>query len=890
MILRLTAANSDPIDITFYDHHLWVLNVSNRKVYCYTLAGHYVAAKDWLLRPTNTQPRGIAFFRDMFWIPDVSKTVHAYNKDGTFPPPDSFPLHAENGTATGVTFVSDDSVIDTFNNKFYVIDSSVADIFVYDQNGVYIRKYGNEAGLGALLYSSISHRVVNGNPHFYLPSTSNNTRLVHLVLNNNFTTSLRFVFYGFTIVGTVGSVVVGSKLYILSNSDRKIYAFQINEGSPTSITYLPDEDFDLSPANSSPTGLTWGQEKFWITDNEDDEVYTYSITGEHSVNEEFDLQHTNGQAQGLVFEGNRLFVVDFTTDRLHTYNLDGSRPSLDFTTPSVPNDIVIMGNKFAILHITENKLSTWTPDREFVKDIALPVQNNQFLGIKRIVGPHVLLDDRPYLISLDRISINEDVMDFTRQEGLIAEQLSKFGVYTQEKDEASVYVPPNSNNGDVRVASLKTVNIINPANISKAIAQALRDPSVANIIAGRTATEIEAEIEKIDNKIDSSIQNDDANTNKIVESLNIIELGTEGALTLSGVRDEDHDIVAGEVDTPQDIAYEAGTFWIFEDGDRTGYAYSGVAAVPNQNLTLTFGNAAVRGATIFAHKLAIADNNGKIYIYQLDGIVGNVDAVVPIEHNLQAANNTPLALTHYRDRLYCVDGGAVKRIYVYHDNGVAIPFAGFDLDLLNADPRAVTAFAGHLFVADGAAHKIFAYRLNGLRTPGLDFVFPADFAVRGIIFEGAHLWALLDRVAPLAALITSYAISIVAQSAGNAPPIDYSLVANRDDQIAIKAKTDNLPVNTATELTAIKTMTDLAEQIGSGIANRVRLDIENLYNSIYPTISNTLKYFTNRKRVSLTANTKTVYDDDGVTPIKVFDLKDAAGNPNADASLDEDPQ
>jgi hypothetical protein len=45
-------------------------------------------------------------------------------------------------------------------------------------------------------------------------------------------------------------------------------------------------------------------------------------------------------------------------------------------------------------------------------------------------------------------------------------------------------------------------------------------------------------------------------------------------------------------------------------------------------------------------------------------------------------------------------------------------------------------------------------------------------------------------------------------------------------------------------------------------------------------IETLLKYESNRTKVDKVNNTLTIYDDDGVTPLKVFDLKDSTGNPS----------
>jgi hypothetical protein len=51
-----------------------------------------------------------------------------------------------------------------------------------------------------------------------------------------------------------------------------------------------------------------------------------------------------------------------------------------------------------------------------------------------------------------------------------------------------------------------------------------------------------------------------------------------------------------------------------------------------------------------------------------------------------------------------------------------------------------------------------------------------------------------------------------------------------------------------------------------------------------------LKYSKNRTRIDKIAKTLTIYDDDTLTPIKVFDLKDDLGNPSITEIIERRPQ
>ncbi len=55
-------------------------------------------------------------------------------------------------------------------------------------------------------------------------------------------------------------------------------------------------------------------------------------------------------------------------------------------------------------------------------------------------------------------------------------------------------------------------------------------------------------------------------------------------------------------------------------------------------------------------------------------------------------------------------------------------------------------------------------------------------------------------------------------------------------------------------------------------------------------ITTLVKYGKNRTRIDTTANTLTIYDDNGITPLKVFDLKDEAGAPSVLNVAERNPQ
>ena len=73
---------------------------------------------------------------------------------------------------------------------------------------------------------------------------------------------------------------------------------------------------------------------------------------------------------------------------------------------------------------------------------------------------------------------------------------------------------------------------------------------------------------------------------------------------------------------------------------------------------------------------------------------------------------------------------------------------------------------------------------------------------------------------------------------------------------------------------------DIAEaSVDTGIGSRIKT-----------TLARLLKNDKNRKVISTTDNTETLYDDDGTTALQVWDIKDADGNPAVTGALERDPQ
>lgn len=100
----------------------------------------------------------------------------------------------------------------------------------------------------------------------------------------------------------------------------------------------------------------------------------------------------------------------------------------------------------------------------------------------------------------------------------------------------------------------------------------------------------------------------------------------------------------------------------------------------------------------------------------------------------------------------------------------------------------------------------------------------------------------------------------------------YHVGANESYQQEIVDGTWNA---TSSDYLVLGSMGEKISQI-SADAQQIRIDVTTC-NSLLTTL---LKYERNRTRLDKVAKTLTIYDDDGITPLTVFDLKDSAGNPS----------
>ena len=210
---NLYSDNTSPTGIAAINDKLWVLDITDDKVYAYNSNGTPDASFDIDLDADNTIPTGIAAYNEKLWIIDFTDDkVYAYNSNGTRDAASDFDLHSDNTFPTGIA---------ALDNKLWVADDTDDKVYAYDS--------------------------ADGSP-----DTSSDFELDSLNSNPIEITSL------------------SNKLWVADVAGNKVYVYNSDGTRDDTL------DFDLDVANTDPEGIAALNGKLWVVDTGNDIVYAYN--------------------------------------------------------------------------------------------------------------------------------------------------------------------------------------------------------------------------------------------------------------------------------------------------------------------------------------------------------------------------------------------------------------------------------------------------------------------------------------------------------------------------------------------------------------------------------------------------------------------------------------
>ena len=287
------------------------------------------------LHKGNNYPEGITYANNRFYVVNRGwrhqvYRVFVYTSSGQRVESAEFDLDRDNNAPAGITYA---------NNRFYVVDLGLDKVYVYTSNGQ--RDTSLEFDLEA------SGNITYANNRFYV------------------------------VVDASSSTV----------EDSRVNAYTISGQRDASA------DFDLVNANQHPEGITYVNNRFYVSDRGGDRVYAYTISGQRDESADFDL--VKGELDtpvGITYANNRLYVVYRVSDlagigKVHAYTISGQRDeSADFDledTSESPGGIVYANNRFYVVDTHDNKVYVYTNSgqRDASAEFDLDTANKNSQGI-----------------------------------------------------------------------------------------------------------------------------------------------------------------------------------------------------------------------------------------------------------------------------------------------------------------------------------------------------------------------------------------------------------------------------------------------------------------------------------------------------------------------------
>ncbi len=167
-----------------------------------------------------------------------------------------------------------------------------------------------------------------------------------------------------------------------------------------SASQIGSAGFDLASENGSPEGIVFANNRFYVVDWFDHQVYAYQATGQRDSASDFDLDSATDWARGIAFANNRFYVVDWSRKEVYAYQATGQRDSVsDFDLDSDndwPVGITFANNRFYVVDSLDDKVYAYqaSGQRDSASDFDLDSANRRAEGITFANDRFYVVDDR----------------------------------------------------------------------------------------------------------------------------------------------------------------------------------------------------------------------------------------------------------------------------------------------------------------------------------------------------------------------------------------------------------------------------------------------------------------------------------------------------------------
>ena len=416
-------------------------------------------------------------------------------------------------------------------------------------------------------------------------------------------------------------------------------------------------DFNL--ANTSPSGIIYADNLFYVVDSADEKVYVYTSSGQRVAAADFDLGISD--PRGLAFANDQFYVLEAEGAKVYWYAIADPTPDLIVVAPSVDNSSPNVGESFGLSAAVRNQGA----------------------------GSSAATSLRYYLSTDDTITTGDTVVGPTSAIG---------GLNAGDASGQSI---------DLNAPS--TVGIYYyGACVQSVSGESDTDNNCSNGVRVSTANfDLDGENTDPEGIVYAN------NRFYVVDSRD----AKVYAYTSSGQRDATADFALDSNNNgPEGITYADNRFYVLDRGgvsdrgDEKVYAYtSSGQRDAGADFVLDSNNSAPSNITYTNDRFYVADFLSlKIY-----GYTGSGQRDAAADFDLAENNINPFGITYANDRFYVVDNGdnGGDQVFAYTDSGQRDEDA--DFNVTSSDPFGIIFVNDLFYVVDAGDNAVYAYTSSG---------------------------------------------------------------------------------------------------------------------------------------------------------------------------------
>ena len=549
----------------------------------------------------------------------------------------------------------------------------------------------------------------------------------------------------------IGSIVVITTLLSVSVQyvDLKFDAYAQSS---------PSDSFALQPDNDQPRGITFYDNKFWVTDATKNAVFVYSSDGTPDGKSWFKLHDENQSPYGIVYHDNKFWVVDNNSFMVFAYETDGTPDDTSsFSLPSTDSysGITFHDGKFWVIGLGTGKIYSCSIESmgeciiDTNSEINLTPQNNLGSGIIFYSGKFWvsdIIDEQLFAYDIDGTYDGESSFSFSQSSGL------SFGMALYDE---KLWLVSNKydvvNSFDLfSTSDLPASYNLDPGNVSPG-GMTFHDGRfwMTDINEDRIYVyKFEEGSTRIVHSIEDEFLLDSIHTNPIgidyandrfwiVETAEdkIYSYGVDGTIYLDSTIS-----LAQQNKSPIALAINNENLWVVDRNNDAIFVYNFDGTHDEESgFPLRTENSSPSGITFYDEKLWILDRTaGKIFVYNLDGTIPDE---LP-EFALHFENTQGFTIAYHDDKFWIADN--VKReVFAYDTSGERISGLGFLLDNGNTNPTGMVFADDRFWLVEHDDRRIYDYTVNWKHDSFAEFILHEmnKFPV-GVTFDGTNLWVV----------------------------------------------------------------------------------------------------------------------------------------------------